>query len=83
MEFVADTAIDVGRYRHPVLFVRLRDDLTAQETPPFTPCTPPGGEVGAQQGLLESTTALAGRVRPVQPGDRPADFSGRRQSVRA
>ncbi|MER5927530.1 hypothetical protein [Streptomyces mirabilis] len=35
-EFVADTAIDAGRYRHPVRFVRLRDDLTPQETPPFT-----------------------------------------------
>lgn len=36
MEFVADTAIDVGRYRHPVRFVRVRDDFTPQETPPFT-----------------------------------------------
>jgi hypothetical protein len=35
-EFVADTAIDAGRYRHPVQCVRLRDDLTPQQTPPFT-----------------------------------------------
>ncbi|MFC8666959.1 hypothetical protein [Streptomyces sp. NPDC057199] len=32
-EFVADTA--VGRYRHPVRFVRLRDDLTLHEMPSF------------------------------------------------
>ncbi|MER6160341.1 hypothetical protein ABT147_33115 [Streptomyces sp. NPDC001868] len=36
VEFVADTAVDAGRYRHPVRFLRLRDDLTPQETPPFT-----------------------------------------------
>nr|WTB35018.1 hypothetical protein OG781_41120 [Streptomyces sp. NBC_00830] len=35
-EFVADTAVDAGRYRHPVRFVRLRDDLTPHQTPPFT-----------------------------------------------
>ncbi|MEU6578909.1 hypothetical protein [Streptomyces sp. NPDC046805] len=34
-EFVADTSIDAGRYRHPVRFVRLRDDLTPQQTPLF------------------------------------------------
>ncbi|MPY52418.1 hypothetical protein FPZ41_29140 [Streptomyces sp. K1PN6] len=34
-EFVADTAIDDGLYRHPVRFLRLRDDLTAQQVPPF------------------------------------------------
>lgn len=33
-EVVADTA--VGRYRHPVRFVRLRDDLTPREALSFT-----------------------------------------------
>ncbi|MGP3974392.1 hypothetical protein ACTWQF_10345 [Streptomyces sp. 8N114] len=35
-EFVADTAVDASRYRHPVRFVRLRDDLTPHEMPLFT-----------------------------------------------
>lgn len=35
-EFVADTAVDAGPYRHPVRFVRLRDDLSPHEMPPFT-----------------------------------------------
>jgi len=34
-ESVVATAIDADRYRHPVRFVRLRDDLTPQPTPPF------------------------------------------------
>ncbi|MFB8128631.1 hypothetical protein [Streptomyces mirabilis] len=34
-EFVADTAVDDGAYRHPVRFLRLRDDLTVQQVPPF------------------------------------------------
>lgn len=34
-EFQADTAIDAGLYRHPVRFLRLRDDLTVQQVPPF------------------------------------------------
>ncbi|MDX2514571.1 MULTISPECIES: ATP-dependent DNA ligase [Streptomyces] len=34
-EFLADTAIDVGRYRHPVRFLRLRDDLAVQQVLPF------------------------------------------------
>ncbi|AWW41976.1 hypothetical protein DN051_39630 [Streptomyces cadmiisoli] len=32
-EFVADTAVGAGCYRHPVRFVRLCDDLTPHETP--------------------------------------------------
>ncbi|MFE3169224.1 ATP-dependent DNA ligase [Streptomyces sp. NPDC059224] len=32
-EFVADTAVDDGIYRHPVQFLRLREDLLAQEIP--------------------------------------------------
>ncbi|BBC29487.1 hypothetical protein SGFS_007810 [Streptomyces graminofaciens] len=35
-EFAAVSAVDAGRYRHPVRFVRLRDDLTPHEMPPFT-----------------------------------------------
>ncbi|MET9462544.1 hypothetical protein ABZY05_47375 [Streptomyces canus] len=35
-EFVSDTAVDVGRYRHPVRVVRLRDDLTPHQTSPYT-----------------------------------------------
>lgn len=35
-ELVVHTVIAVGRYRHPVHLVRLRDDLTPPETPPFT-----------------------------------------------
>ncbi|MFI6663148.1 hypothetical protein ACIBL8_47630 [Streptomyces sp. NPDC050523] len=34
-EFQADTAIHEGRYRHPVGFLRLRDDLAVQQVPPF------------------------------------------------
>ncbi|RPE39003.1 ATP dependent DNA ligase-like protein [Streptomyces sp. Ag109_O5-1] len=34
-EFQADTAIDEGHYRHPVRFVRLRDDLGVEQVPPF------------------------------------------------
>lgn len=34
-EFQTDTAIDEGRYRHPVRFLRLRDDLAVQQVPPF------------------------------------------------
>jgi len=34
-EFQADTAIDEGRYCHPVRFLRLRDDLAVQQVPPF------------------------------------------------
>ncbi|MET7695790.1 hypothetical protein ABZT06_49400 [Streptomyces sp. NPDC005483] len=34
-EFLADTAVDEGVYRHPVRFLRLRDDLTLQQVPPF------------------------------------------------
>ncbi|MCX4681328.1 ATP-dependent DNA ligase [Streptomyces sp. NBC_01433] len=30
-EIVADTAVDAGRYRHPVRYLRLRDDMTAQD----------------------------------------------------
>lgn len=36
-EFDGDTAVDEGRYRHPVRFLRLRDDLTVQQVPPFGP----------------------------------------------
>ncbi len=34
-EFQADTAVDAGRYRHPVRFLRLREDLTPGDVPPF------------------------------------------------
>jgi hypothetical protein len=34
-EFRADTAVDEGRYRHPVRFLRLREDLTPGDVPPF------------------------------------------------
>ncbi|MFJ1701685.1 hypothetical protein ACIOHC_43140 [Streptomyces sp. NPDC088252] len=30
-----DTAVDEGRYRHPVRFLRLREDLTLGDVPPF------------------------------------------------
>ncbi|MET8945679.1 hypothetical protein ABZX30_19340 [Streptomyces sp. NPDC004542] len=30
-----DTATDEGVYRHPVRFLRLRDDLTVQQVPSF------------------------------------------------
>jgi ATP-dependent DNA ligase len=35
-EFMADSAIDDGRYRHPVRFLRLRSDLAPQDVPSFT-----------------------------------------------
>ncbi|WP_318275390.1 ATP-dependent DNA ligase [Streptomyces pharetrae] len=35
VEFIADTAVDAGRYRHPVRYLRLRDDLTLDRVPPF------------------------------------------------
>ncbi|MEV5731244.1 hypothetical protein AB0N50_36580 [Streptomyces pharetrae] len=34
-EFIADTSVDAGRYRHPVRYLRVRDDLTPDLTPPF------------------------------------------------
>ncbi|MHA4818785.1 ATP-dependent DNA ligase [Streptomyces aculeolatus] len=34
-EFVGDTTVDDGRYRHAVRFSRLRDDLTPSQIPPF------------------------------------------------
>lgn len=35
-EFAGDTAVDdAGRYRHPVRFVRLRDDMTPDAVPPM------------------------------------------------
>ncbi|MFE7076937.1 hypothetical protein ACFU96_43295 [Streptomyces sp. NPDC057620] len=34
-EFVADTAIDAGRHRHPVRFLRVREDLTVEQVQPF------------------------------------------------
>jgi hypothetical protein len=34
-EFQADNAVDEGRYRHPVRFLRLREDLTPGDVPPF------------------------------------------------
>ncbi|MFE9250933.1 ATP-dependent DNA ligase [Streptomyces sp. NPDC007088] len=30
-EFVADTAVDAGRFRHPVRYLRLRDDMDADD----------------------------------------------------
>jgi len=35
VEVLADTAIDEGRYRHPVQFVRTRDDLAPDHLPLF------------------------------------------------
>ncbi|MFD7460703.1 MULTISPECIES: hypothetical protein [unclassified Streptomyces] len=35
-EFLADSAIDDGVYRHPVRFLRLRSDLTPEDVPPLT-----------------------------------------------
>ncbi|MEU2718279.1 hypothetical protein [Streptomyces sp. NPDC007205] len=32
-EFSADTAVDEGRYRHPVRFLRLRGDLSPRQVP--------------------------------------------------
>ena len=34
-EFISDTAIDEGRYRHPVRFLRLREDLEAEQVPAY------------------------------------------------
>ncbi|MFF4888111.1 ATP dependent DNA ligase [Streptomyces nigra] len=34
-EFQGNTAVDEGRYRHPVRFVRLREDVTAEQVPAF------------------------------------------------
>ncbi|MEV6833521.1 ATP-dependent DNA ligase [Streptomyces sp. NPDC051133] len=34
-EFLADTAVDDGRWRHPVRFVRIRADLNVDEAPLF------------------------------------------------
>ncbi|MGY3056113.1 ATP-dependent DNA ligase [Streptomyces sp. TE3672] len=30
-EIVAATSVDAGRYRHPVRYLRMRDDMTAQD----------------------------------------------------
>ncbi|MBG7696587.1 ATP-dependent DNA ligase [Streptomyces sp. MC1] len=34
VEFAGDTAVDEGRYRHPVRYLRVRDDLSPQQLPP-------------------------------------------------
>lgn len=34
VEFAGDSAVDDGVYRHPVRFVRLRDDVTPDQVPP-------------------------------------------------
>ncbi|MFB0620803.1 hypothetical protein [Streptomyces sp. AGS-58] len=36
-EFLADTAVDEGRWRHPVRFVRVRDDLDIDDLPLVAP----------------------------------------------
>jgi hypothetical protein len=35
VEFIADNSVDAGRYRHPVRYLRVRDDLIPDLTPPF------------------------------------------------
>ncbi|WP_179202116.1 ATP-dependent DNA ligase [Streptomyces caniscabiei] len=35
VEFLADTAVDRGRYRHPVRFLRVREDLSIDQLPLF------------------------------------------------
>jgi hypothetical protein len=35
VEFIADTSIDAGRCRHPVRYLRLRDDLTPDQAQLF------------------------------------------------
>ncbi|MFD8593121.1 hypothetical protein ACFV1B_26820 [Streptomyces sp. NPDC059637] len=35
IEFAADTSVDEGRYRHPVRYLRVRDDLGLDELPRF------------------------------------------------
>ncbi|MFE1841624.1 hypothetical protein [Streptomyces sviceus] len=34
-EFQGDTAVDDGHYRHPVRFVRLREDVVVKHVPHF------------------------------------------------
>jgi hypothetical protein len=34
VEFAGDTAVDEGRYRHPVRYLRVRDDLSPAQLPP-------------------------------------------------
>jgi hypothetical protein len=75
-ECVADTA--VGRYRHPVRFVRLRDDLTPREAPPHRLTARPKGHQhcgGTQDSVVvtASFVRVAGGSRrwsrvPVCPG---------------
>jgi hypothetical protein len=36
VEFLADTAVDDGRYRHPVRYLRIRDEMEPTQLPPFT-----------------------------------------------
>lgn len=35
VEFAGDTAVDGGRYRHPVRYLRVRDDLSPDNLPPL------------------------------------------------
>ncbi|MFD8276770.1 ATP-dependent DNA ligase [Streptomyces flaveolus] len=34
VEFAGDSAVDEGRYRHPVRYLRVRDDLSPEQLPP-------------------------------------------------
>ncbi len=35
VEFVGDSAVDEGRYRHPVRYLRVRDDIGPEQLPPL------------------------------------------------
>ncbi|MFC8835937.1 ATP-dependent DNA ligase [Streptomyces griseoincarnatus] len=37
VEFAGDTAVDAGRYRHPVRYLRVRDDMSPEQLPPADP----------------------------------------------
>ncbi|MEV8548175.1 ATP-dependent DNA ligase [Streptomyces sp. NPDC051572] len=45
-EFIADTAVDSGRYRHPVRFVRVRAEMHPTQVPLFGERDDPAGRPG-------------------------------------
>lgn len=75
-EFHGDTAVDHGRWRHPVRLHRLRTEITPAEIPaaepgpePSTPPRPPAPERTTKRGLMAASPKRT--VYHITPGNDP------------
>ncbi|MEV5524582.1 ATP-dependent DNA ligase [Streptomyces pseudogriseolus] len=50
VEFAGDTAVDAGRYRHPMRYLRVRDDMSPEQLPPATPGPELHGSTSSEGG---------------------------------